>query len=193
MVQVDIPFSFGVGALMATAVEQGLRSDRRPYFYYLGLAANLVLQALFVIWLPLYLLVNHFGFQTSHMWWHGDSLLDHPIFLPAFMVLYFLSCIGGYQAGVWLVERGRTGLARAVFYGGCAFFAGWMFLQPHRTLTLGTYQEWVDGRAVWIWTDTTFMTLLGVAFVAFVVALRIFLAGLRRRAAEPMLRVGLRT
>ncbi|MGH9374088.1 MAG: hypothetical protein ACRD15_21440, partial [Vicinamibacterales bacterium] len=74
MVQVDIPFSFGVGAFMATAVEQGLRSERRAYFYLRGLSANLILQVLFVLWLPMYLLVRHFGFQTSHMWWHGDAL-----------------------------------------------------------------------------------------------------------------------
>ncbi|MGH9311280.1 MAG: hypothetical protein ACRD1U_18025 [Vicinamibacterales bacterium] len=170
MVQVDIPFSFGVGALMATAVEHGLRSERRAYFYQLGLAANLVMQTLCVLWLPLYLLVSHFGFQTSHMWWHGDALTDHTLLLPIFIVVYFAASIAGYHTGARLVEAGRSQAARAIFVGSCVFFAGWMALQPARTLKLGTYREWVEGRAVWMWQDGGFMTLLGVAFVLFVAA-----------------------
>lgn len=184
MVQVDIPFAFGVGALMAAAVEKGLRSERRRYFYLRALSANLLLQAIFVIWLPLYLLVTHFGFQTSHMWWHGDTLTDHPILLPAFMVLYFLSCVGGFHTGVWLVVRGRAGVAKGIFLASCLFFAGWMAVQPYRTMTLGTYQEWTEGRAIWMWNDLRFMTLLGVAFVAFVVALRLFLVSVKREAEQ---------
>lgn len=184
MVQVDIPFSFGVGALMATAVENGLRSERRAYFYQLGLAANLVMQTLCVLWLPLYLLVSHFGFQTSHMWWHGDALTDHTLLLPAFIIIYFAASIAGYHTGARLVEAGRPRAARAIFVGSCVFFAGWMALQPARTLTLGTYREWVEGRAVWMWHDGRFMSLLGVAFVLFVATQWAFYRALARRASQ---------
>jgi hypothetical protein len=184
MVQVDIPFSFGVGALMATAVEHGLRSERRAYFYQLGLAANLVLQTLCVIWLPVYLLVSHFGFQTSHMWWHGDALTDHTLLLPIFLIVYFLASIGGYHTGARLVQQGRTRAARAIFVASCVFFIGWMALQPARTLKLGTYREWVDGRATWMWHDAQFMALLGIAFVLFVAAQWIFYRALARRSNE---------
>jgi hypothetical protein len=184
MVQVDIPFSFGVGAFMATAVERGLRSERRSYFYLRGLAANLILQTLFVLWLPLYLLVSHFGFQTSHMWWHGDALTDHPAMLPAFVVLYFAASISGYDVGARLTAAGRSGAARAIFVGACVFFAAWMALQPGRTLVLGTYRDWIEGRASWIWNDARFMALLGAAFVLFVVALRLFYRAVQREAAE---------
>jgi hypothetical protein len=63
-----------------------------------------------------------------------------------------------------------------------------MAIQPGRTLVLGTYQEWLDGRAVWIWHDTRFMALLGTAFVLFVVALRMFYRAIQREAAETPLR-----
>ena len=33
MVQIDIPVAFGTASLFAAAVEQGLRSERRRYFY----------------------------------------------------------------------------------------------------------------------------------------------------------------
>jgi hypothetical protein len=184
MVQVDIPFSFGVGALMATAVETGLRSDRRAYFYLRGLSANLILQMLFVFWLPVYLLASHFGFQTSHMWWHGDTLSDHPTMLPVFVVSYFTASLCGYHLGAWLVLRGRTRIAKGIFVASCLFFAGWMALQPYRTLTLGTYTEWVAGRAVWIWQDQRFMALLGASFVMFVAAARMFYVAVRAEAAS---------
>jgi hypothetical protein len=182
MVQVDIPFSFGVGAFMATAVQEGLTSERRAYFYLRGLAANLLLQVLFVFWLPLYLLVSHFGFQTSHMWWHGDALTDYPTLLPIFLIMYFASSVCGYHAGAWLVVRGRAGAAKGIFIASCLFFIGWMALQPHRTLMLGTYREWIEGRAVWIWHDSRFMALLGVSFVLFVAALWMFYVGVQREA-----------
>jgi hypothetical protein len=184
MVQVDIPFCFGVGALMARAVEDGLRSERRTYFYLRGLSANLILQTLFTLWLPVYLLVSHFGFQTSHMWWHGDALSDHPTLLPAFVIAYFAASLSGYHTGAWLVVRGRSRAALGVFLAGCAFFVGWIATQPHRTLTLGTYRDWIDGRAVWIWHDQRFMMLLGSAFVLFVVALRMFYAAVQKEARE---------
>lgn len=182
MVQVDIPFTFGVGALMATAVESGLHSDRRAYFYLRGLSANLTLQVLFVIWFPLYLLASHFGFQTSHMWWHGDSLSDHPAMLPAFVAAYFASSLSGYHLGAWLVLRGRTAAAKMVFLLSCVYFALWMALQPYRTLTLGTYTEWIEGRAVWIWHDSRFMALLGAGFVMFAASVRLFYVAVRREA-----------
>ena len=182
MVQVDIPFSFGIGALMAVAVEDGLRSERRAYFYVRGLTANLVLQTVFVFWLPLYLLVSNFGFQTSHMWWHGDALTDYPLLLPFFVVIYFASSLAGYQTGVSLVLRGRSRVAWGIFLASCAFFAGWMALQPRRTLMLGTYREWVEGRGTWIWHDHGFMALLGLAFVQFAVTARWFYRSIQREA-----------
>ena len=74
MVQIDIPVAFGTGSLFAAAVEKGLRSEKYAYFYHRALTANLIFQLLLVVWLPVYLLIAHFGFQTSHMWWTGTSI-----------------------------------------------------------------------------------------------------------------------
>ena len=183
MVQIDIPVAFGTGSLFAAAVEQGLRSERRPYFYQRALAASLIFQLVVVIWLPVYLLVAHFGFQTSHMWWKGSSITEHPWLLPAFLGAYFLANIGGYHLGTRLVRRGQCAVVWMLFVGGFAFFAAWMAFQPYRTLTLGTYSEWEQGRARWVWTDPGFVGLLTGAMVVFFVALRIVYVTLQREAA----------
>ena len=80
MVQIDVPIVFGLGCLFADAARRGLQSEepqRRKEAFYRGLSANLVFLTLCVSWLPVYLLVFHFGFETSHMWWHRDSLRDY--------------------------------------------------------------------------------------------------------------------
>jgi hypothetical protein len=184
MVQVDLPFTFGVGSLFASAVEQGLRSERADYFYQRGLAANLMFQVLVVIWLPIYLLVNQFGFQTSHMWWHGDSVTDYPWLLPLFIVSYFIASIAGYHTGVTLVRRGNARGARMIFVVAFVFFFGWMAVQPGRALVLGTYGEWKAGTARSIATDPDFIALLGGSLVLFFAVLLPLYRALRREAAS---------
>jgi hypothetical protein len=182
MVQIDIPVAFGTGSLFAAAVEQGLRSERAQYFYQRGLAANLLFQLFLVVWLPVYLLVAHFGFQTSHMWWTGDSIADHPALLPAFLTLYFAANVLGFHTGARLVKRGKTHVAWALFVGGFVFFLGWMAVQPYRTLSLGSYRDWRAGTAPWIWTDAGFVALLSGAMVTFFIALAWVYRALQREA-----------
>ena len=184
MVQIDIPVAFGTASLFAAAVEQGLRSERCSYFYQRALAASLIFQLLLVVWLPVYLLIAHFGFQTSHMWWTGDSITDYPWLLPVFLtgVLRGDASPAFTSARCWC---GRDGPARSwlLFVGGFAFFGAWMAFQPYRTLTLGTYAEWEAKTARWIWTDPGFVALLTGAMVVFFVALRFVYRALQREAA----------
>jgi hypothetical protein len=182
MVQIDIPVAFGTASLFAAAVERGLRSDRHRYFYQRALAASLIFQLLLVVWLPVYLLIAHFGFQTSHMWWTGDSITDYPWLLPAFLTAYVLTCIAGFHVGSLLVRQGRTGAVWLLFVGGFAFFGAWMAFQPYRTLTLGTYAEWQAETARWVWKEPGFVGLLMGAMVVFFVALRIVYKALQREA-----------
>ena len=182
MVQIDIPVAFGTGGLFAAAVEQGLRSERAPYFYQRALAASLLFQILLVVWLPVYLLIAHFGFQTSHMWWTGTSIADYPWLLPGFLAAYFVAHVAGFHTGARLVQRGRTRTVWLVFVGGFVFFGAWMALQPYRTLTLGTYAEWQTGTARWLWTDPAFVALLTGDMVFFFVVLAWIYRRLQREA-----------
>jgi hypothetical protein len=183
MVQIDIPVAFGTAGVFAAAVEQGLKSERRSYFYQRALAVSLIFQLFLVVWLPVYLLVAHFGFQTSHMWWTGDSITDYPWLLPAFLAAYFAACIGGFHVGSMLVTRGRRKMVWLLFAGGFAFFGAWMAFQPYRTLTLGSYEQWQAQTAEWIWKTPSFVSLLTGAMVVFFIALRIVYKTLQREAA----------
>ena len=183
MVQIDIPVAFGTGSLFAAAVEQGLRSERYGYFYQKALAVNLVFQLLLVVWLPVYLLIAHFGFQTSHMWWTGESITEYPWLLPVFLLAYFVANIGGFHVGARCVRQGWTRMPWLLFAGGFAFFGAWMAFQPYRTLTLGTYSEWEARSAPWIWTNPGFVALLAGAMVVFFVALYFVYRRLAREAA----------
>ncbi len=184
MVQIDIPVAFGTGSLFAAAVEKGLRSERSGYFYQQALAVNLVFQLLLVVWLPVYLLIAHFGFQTSHMWWTGSSITEYPWLLPGFLLTYFVANIAGFHVGARLVRQGRPRAPWLLFAGGFAFFGAWMAFQPYRTLTLGTYAEWDARAARWIWTDPGFVGLLMGAMVVFFVALHFVYRALQREAAS---------
>lgn len=184
MVQIDIPVAFGTGSLFAAAVEKGLRSERSAYFYQRALTANLIFQLLLVVWLPVYLLIAHFGFQTSHMWWTGTSITDYPWLLPVFLVAYFIANIAGFHVGARLVTSGRRRAPWVLFAGGFVFFGAWMAFQPYRTLTLGTYAEWEARAARWIWTDLGFVGLLMGAMVVFFVALHIVYRALEREALK---------
>ena len=184
MVQIDIPVAFGTGSLFAAAVEQGLRSERAGYFYQRALAASLLFQILLVVWLPVYLLIAHFGFQTSHMWWTADSITDYPWLLPGFLAAYFVANIAGFHVGARLAQRGRTRTIWTIFLGGFAFFGAWMAFQPYRTLSLGSYAEWQRGEARWIWTDPGFVALLTGDMIFFFVVLWVIYRALQRESAQ---------
>jgi uncharacterized membrane protein YfcA len=184
MIQVDLPVAFGSGTLLAAALEHRTAARTWPYLYQRALARNLIFQTLCALWLPVYLLVNYFGFQTSHMFWHEEALTDYPWLLPVFLILYFATNIAGFHTGAWLVLHGRARLARLIFVAAFTYFALWMALQPYRTLTLGTFDEWQSGTARWIWTDTWFMGVLTVGALVFFVGIAVVYRSLKREALE---------
>jgi uncharacterized membrane protein YfcA len=184
MLQVDLPVAFGSGTLLAAALEHRTAARTWPYLYQRALAKSLIFQTLFALWLPVYLLVNYFGFQTSHMFWHEDALTDYPALLPVFLILYFATNIAGVRTGAWLVLHGRARLARLIFVAGFTYFALWMAFQPYRTLSLGTFAEWQAGKAPWMWTDTWFMGVLATGALVFFVGIVLTYRSLKREALE---------
>jgi hypothetical protein len=186
MIQVDLPFTFGTASLMAAAVERGLRSPKARYFHARALSLNLAFQGIFVIWLPVFFLVNEFGLQTSHMWFHGDSLSEYRWLLPVFISLYFATNVAGFQVGAWLSASGRAGTAKAIFWAGTVFTFAWMAVQPYRTLSLGTYAEWQAGTAPWLWTDPVLTTAVVVEFVGVFAGIYVMYRWLTREAATAL-------
>ena len=178
MVQVDLPFVFGVGSFFAWAARAQIAAGKVVH-YYEALLKNFAFQVLFAFWLPLYLLINHFGFQTSHMWWTEDSVAEYPLFLPIFFVLYFVCNWAGFAVGARLVRQGREKWSLGIFIAAWVFFIGWIALQPEHTLRDGSHSDWSAGLAPWIHETPLLGTLIG-AFVVFWIGLIWFYRDLRR-------------
>ena len=170
MIQIDLPMAAGMGSFFAAAASRQLQKGGRLQ-YYRVLAINLIFQVMFILWLPIYLFVAAFGWETSHMWFHEDSLADYPALLPLFVLAYILLNVAGYHYGTKLVRQGKTKLCWAIFFASCAFFVGWIALQPDRTLRLGTYQEWLAGATPYVWQDTTLISVVTFGAVSFNIAL----------------------
>jgi hypothetical protein len=170
MVQIDIPVAFALGGLHADAAREQIAAGGRDAVWR-TLARNLLFFGFFASWLPVHLLVRHFGFETSHMWWHEDSVLAYPLFIPVFMTLYLATNVAGFAAGVALVRAGRVTLNRLVIAACWLFATAWVLGQSSRTLVLGTYREWAAGAAPPMSSDPGLVRLLVVFGVVFTVAL----------------------
>ncbi len=171
MVQIDIPVAFALGGLHADAARTQLATGADGPAWR-AVARDLLFFGFFASWLPIHLLVRHFGFETSHMWWHEDAVTAYPLFIPVFMTVYLASNLAGLAAGIALVRAGRV-TANRVLIGVCWLFATlWVFLQKERTLVLGTYSEWKAGTAPAMSSDPALVRLLvifGVVFTAVLV------------------------
>jgi len=170
VIQVDLPMAFGAGALLANAARRQLVAEK-PSLYGRALSKVMAFHALTFLWPPLYLLVFYFGFETSHMWWHGDSVLDYPWLLPAFFIALWGANIGGFAFGASLVRQGRAAVTWWVWGAAVVFTVGWIVLQPDRTMTLGTYRDWQAGTAPWARTDPSFMYFVSFVMAFFTIAL----------------------
>jgi hypothetical protein len=182
MVQIDIPVAFALGGLHADAARAQLATGKSEHLWR-TLARDLLFFGVFASWLPIQLLARHFGFETSHMWWHEDSVLAYPLFIPAFMTLYLAANVAGLATGVALVRAGRVSLNRFVIAACWLFSGAWVFLQKERTLVLGTYRDWRVGEAPPLSSDPGLVRLLVIFGAVFTVALVLAYRRIRREGA----------
>jgi hypothetical protein len=178
MVQIDVPVALGVGSLFADAARKQLQSGRAEY-YFRVCALNNIFQAFFFVWIPVYFIANYFGWETTHMWWHADSVAAYPFFLPVFLLVFFGAANIGFAVGAALVRRGRLWANRAIYLGILAFSAVWILGQVNSTFKLGTYTEWRENRAPWFWEDRTFLFMLIFSCAVWGIALAVFALRLR--------------
>jgi len=158
MVQIDIPLAIAAGSVFADAAQRQLRLGRAD-FYFNALWKNSLFQIVGFSWIPIYYLTQYFGWETTHMWWHADSVLAYPLYLPIFVLLFFAAGNLGFILSSSLVAHGHIWLNRLVYLGIGIYVAIWTFSQPYRTFRLGTYVEWVEGQAPWFWQDRTFVRM----------------------------------
>src|SRR5689334_4685563 len=137
MVQIDVPIAFGVGSLFADAAHRQLAGGRAEYHFRASLKNNLF-QAFCFSWVPVYFLANYFGWETTHMWWHEDSVSAYPYYLPIFLIVFFAAGNAGFYLGANVVRKGRLWTNRAIYLGILLYSALWIFAQFNRTARLGT-------------------------------------------------------
>ncbi len=109
MVQVDVPMALACGAFLTDAASKRLARSPKASRVQVHLA-NAVFQIFFFSWIPVYFLLNNFGWETTHMWWYADSVTAYPFYVPIFLIVFFLAGIGGCALGI---KRISTILMRA--------------------------------------------------------------------------------
>ena len=174
MVQVDVPMAFAIGGFFVDAAHKQLQHGR-PEYYYRAFSQNNIYQIFFFSWIPLYFLMNYFGWETTHMWWHEDSVAAYPYFVPIFIVIFFLAANGGFLLGYQLVKRGRLWANRAIYLSILGFCSIWLFGQVNRSWRLGTYQEWITGQAPWFYQDRNFLFMLIFTLLVWGIPMPIYL------------------
>jgi hypothetical protein len=179
MIHVDVPIVFSVGALFADAAQEQIRSGSPGAALRAQLQANLF-HTLFFYWAPAYFLAAYFGWETSHLWWHGDSLADHPLLLPVLLIVLTLSVNAGFLVGKWLVLRERQRTIRSIYLATATFALGWLPAMGDRVSRLGTYREFVAGVAPRWTDDSTFVFMLGLNLAVTTGALAIYIVRLIR-------------
>ena len=180
MVQIDVPIAFAVGCMFADAAHHQLQTGQRQYFTDVLAKSNLF-QIFFFSWIPIYFILNFFGWETTFMWWDEDSVTAYAFYVPVFMVVFFLAANAGFLLGNWLVSNGRLWENRIVYSAIIVYSAVWIFAQTGRTLHVGTHAEWKAGTAQWFYQDGTFLVMLIVSSAIFAVALGLFLLKLYRQ------------
>lgn len=178
MVQIDVPVAFAIGSIFADAAHKQLQT-RRPEYYYHTFAQHNIYQIFFFSWIPVYFILNYFGWETTHMWWHADAVTAYPFFVPIFMVIFFLAANGGFLLGNWLVEKGRLVANRLVYIIIFGYSAVWIVVQPGRTFRLGSYAAWKAGIAPWFYQDLVFVLMLIFTLVVWGAGLIVFVLRLR--------------
>ncbi|HEY1336851.1 MAG TPA: hypothetical protein VGF59_05045 [Bryobacteraceae bacterium] len=175
MVQIDVPVAFGIGSLFADAASRQISSGRAEY-YFRAFSANNIFQSFFFSWIPVYFLLNYFGWETTHMWWEADSVASYPYYIPIFIVVFFAAANLGFLLGSSLVRRGRVGANRAVYLGILAYSAVWILAQWPSTFRLGTWREWHadPASAPWFYQDGTFLLMLILTLAVWGAGLAIF-------------------
>lgn len=190
MVQIDIPIAFALGQIFADAARKQLLTGR-PEYYFSALAKNNLFHIFFFSWIPVYFLVNYFGWETTHMWWRKDVVTDYPFFLPVFLIAFFFSANSGFWLSTFLIRKGKFLFVRASYAGIFLYSFLWVFGLWKRTSYLGSYKEWAQGTAKRAW-DTSggepFLYMLFFSIILWFAALVFFIIILRAEGKNLILK-----
>ena len=170
MVQVDVPVAFAIGSFFADSASKQLRAGGQGP-YYRAMLKNNIFQIFFFSWIPLYFVVNYFGWETTHMWWDADSVAAYPYFVPILVVVFFGVANLGFLLGKSLITKGHVWANRLVYLGLGVYALIWVFGQTSRTFHLGNHTQWEQGIRPYFYEDRTFLWM-------FIFTMAVWLTGL---------------
>ena len=179
MVQIDVPIAFGIGSFFADAASKQLVDGGREHCYRAMLKNN-IFQIFFFSWIPLYFVMNYFGWETTHMWWNADSATAYPYFIPILVVVFFGVANLGFLLGKSLVSRGHPWTNRIVYLGVGLYALVWVFGQTSRTFHLGNHTQWEQGIRPYFYEDPTFLWMFIFTMIVWVAGLAGFAFSLWR-------------
>jgi hypothetical protein len=179
MVQVDVPAAFGIGSFFADVASRQLRFGR-PEYYYRAVWKNNIFQIFFFSWIPIYFLLNYFGWETTHMWWDGDSVAAYPYYVPLFIVIFFAAANAGFLLGKWLITRGHVVANRVMYLIVGVYCLIWVFGQTNRTFDVATPAQWEQGIRVLFYQDPVFLRMFIFSMVVWIAGLLAFALSLWR-------------
>ena len=92
--------------------------------------------------------------------------------------------LAGFAVGARFVRAGRPQLAVILYLVMVAFCLAWIFLQPDRTMTIGTYADWQRGAAPAGSTDPFFMKFVVGLIVGYSAGLWLVFRSISRDGAR---------
>jgi hypothetical protein len=165
MIQVDIPFAAAMGSLVAGAARVQLKAGGREEYLRTWLATNLFLIFGFS-WIPVFFLLNYFGWETTHLWWTASDVTAYPWFIPIVIILLFACGNAGFLLGARLVRTGHIVANRVLCIAIFGFGIAWMIGFYPRTLKLGSYHTWTT--SLWVHEDPVFVRALVITMSAWI-------------------------
>ena len=155
-----------MGSLAAASARVQLSAGGREEYLRTWLATNLFL-AFGFSWIPVFFLLNYFGWETTHLWWTASDVSAYPWLVPITLILTFACGNAGFLLGARLETAGRTAVNRAFYIGVFACGIAWMIGFSPRTLKLGSHSTWTT--SPWVYEDPVFVRAWVIAMTTWFV------------------------
>ena len=184
MVQIDIPIAFAVGQMFADAARQQL-STGQPTPYYRTLAFTNIFTGLFFAPIPIYFLIDYFGWETTYMY---DPTRVTRFFIPIVLFAVILAANLGFWLSNALIQKGRAMIGRIIYMLIWVYSLAWIFGNWPRSTRIGTYAQYHTARdtmaRIWEVSRDPFFFILIVTLVIFFVPLVLFMRQLSRQESR---------
>jgi hypothetical protein len=122
MVHIDIPIAFAAGQMLADAANRQL-STGKPESCYQVLAMTNIFTGLFFAPIPIYFLVDYFGWETTYM---VDPERVTRFFIPIVLFVLMFAANLGFGLSDLLIRKGRSAMARIMYILMRARFRPWL-------------------------------------------------------------------